>query len=111
MSVEELKKIAYKNPDTEIVNIIDKWFVKHMHLLYMASANSILSLEDAKKFTAELEKDYRVLKLNQRINVNAIGYEIAQKLAKGEQVDFEEYPLDAEEWEQAGKIINKQMCL
>ena len=111
MSIEELKRIAFKEPEKEIDNIIDRWFVKHMHLLYMASANNILSNEDGKKFASELEKDYRILKLNQRINVNAIGHEIAQRLAKGETIDFEKYPLDADEWVQAGKVINEQMTL
>lgn len=108
MSVDELKRIAYKHPQTEIDDTVDRWFVKCMSIIYLAQANNVIPFDEAKRKTVELERDYNVLKLNQKINIEAIGKEIAEKLRSGEEVDFEKYPLGADEWARAGKIINRE---
>ena len=111
MSIEELKKIAYKGQQVNFDKVTDKWFVRCMSMLYLGAANKLIPQEEAKRLAAELEKDYNVLQLNRRIEVGKIACEIAKKLENEETVDFEAYPLTAEEWKEAGKIINKQMSL
>lgn len=108
MSVDELKKLAYKAPHTDVDDVVDRWFVKCMSIIYLAQANNVIPFDEAKRKAVELERDYKVLKLNQKVNIEAIGKEIAEKLRNGEEVDFAKYPLSADEWAKAGKVINRE---
>lgn len=107
MSVDELKKIAYKNPETEIEDITDKWFVKCMSLVYIAQSNGILELNEAKKFGSQLEQDYKVLKLRQKIIIKEVAEKLSKELAEEKEIDFEKYPFCQSEWKEIGNIINK----
>lgn len=105
-SIQELKKIAYKSPETEIEDVIDKWYVKCMNLIYIAQANNILELNAAKEFTAKLEQDYNILKLRQRLTIKEVAHKIAALLLEEKEVNFEEYPFSQTEWRKISEIIN-----
>ena len=107
MSVDELKKIAYYKPDTVIDDITDKWFVKCMSLVYLAQANHILGLDEAKVFGSQLEQDYKVLKLRQKIIIKEVAEKLSKELAEEKEIDFEKYPFCQSEWKKIGQIINK----